>query len=102
MTPAQTREAGKVAIAGDDLATGFNGQCCEEGIGNQISPSADFPAKPGEYGPVPRPGPYHDAMRRIEQARSEGQCLIDRAGSSMILGCVATRRKPLRTTSETA
>jgi hypothetical protein len=66
MTPAQTLEAREVAISGNDLASGFNGQRREERVGDRVPPRANFPAKPPEDVPVARARPYHDAVRLIE------------------------------------
>jgi hypothetical protein len=67
MTPAQTLEAREVAVGGDDLASGFDGQRGEKGIRYQISPRANFPAKPRKDVPnaAGQAAPSHNVADRV-------------------------------------
>ncbi len=73
MAPTQTLEPGEVAVCGDPLATGFDGEGRQVGVGDEVSPGAGIKAQPFEEAPVPRSGVDHEGVWRSPKGVDERQ-----------------------------
>lgn len=73
MAPDQTGKPGVVPIRGDPLATVFDGQGGEPGIGDQVALGAGRPAEPGKDLPVPVAWRHADAIGLAAELICENQ-----------------------------
>src|SRR5437899_11586719 len=78
--PLQPREPCIIAIERDPLATPFDGERCEPGIGNTGSSRFRLDAKSLKDIPVPLSWLYDLAMGLSEQIFAKSERLLDRAG----------------------
>ena len=102
MTPAQALEAGVVAIRGDPLATGFDRQGSEVGVGDQWAARPALATQTGKDVPVTDARADDDAVGPVEECGSEGERFVEFRGRRNARGLVTMRINPDRTSSDTA
>ena len=80
MPPAQTVEAAEVAVRGDPLAAGFDGERSEVGIRDEIALRAGVDAQSLEDLPVSRTRGQQNGIRLHSKRIGEGEGSLDRRG----------------------
>jgi hypothetical protein len=77
MTPAQTLEAGKIAVSGDPLAAGLDGEGSKMGIRGQWAAGPALATQARKDSPMADTRTYDDAVRSVEQYCSEGKRFVE-------------------------
>lgn len=81
-SPAQAREAGVVAVRGDPLGAGLDGQGREPGVLDEVAGNLGAPAEIVKNAPVPGCGLNHLAVGLFQQHVGEGEGVREAAGAS--------------------
>ncbi len=99
--PPQASETREVAVCCDPFATRFDSERGEIGVGDEVPLGTPIAAQPPEDAPVTLARRHRDRIRVVPDLVCEGQRDIERR-RLLERWWVATRTKPLSTSSDTA